>query len=52
MHVDLSVLVWFIAIAGLDVGISGRSTALALGWSAMLLTSVGTVGDGGRRLHQ
>ena len=43
VHVDLSVLVWFVAIAGLMWSVNGRSTALALGWAAMLLTSLGTV---------
>ncbi len=43
VHVDLSVLVWFVAIAGLMWSISGRRAALRLGWSAVLLTSVGTV---------
>ena len=43
VHVDLSVLVWFIAIAGLMWSISGRGTFLSLGWVAMVLTCLGTV---------
>ncbi|MCC7462216.1 MAG: cbb3-type cytochrome c oxidase subunit I [Gammaproteobacteria bacterium] len=43
VHVDLSVLVWFVALAGLLWSISGSTRAPALAWLALGLCSAGTV---------
>lgn len=41
VHVDLSVLVWFVAVAGLLWSINGARAGMAWGWSALGLTSTG-----------
>ena len=43
-HVDLSVLVWFVALAGMlwTLGATGRRPAL--GWAALALAALGTAG--------
>ncbi|MFO1409917.1 MAG: cbb3-type cytochrome c oxidase subunit I [Steroidobacteraceae bacterium] len=43
VHVNLSVLVWFVALAGMLWSMTGSARALALGWLALRLCSVGTV---------
>ena len=43
VHVNLSVLVWFVALAGLLWSISGSARAPWPGWLALRLCSVGTV---------
>ena len=42
VHVDLSVLVWFVALAGLLWSLNGSARAAAWGWAALALCSVGT----------
>lgn len=42
VHVDLSVLVWFIAVSGLLWTINCAATGLRWGWYALGLTGVGT----------
>jgi hypothetical protein len=42
VHVDLSVLVWFVALAGLLWSLSGSARGLVWGWAALVLCSVGT----------
>lgn len=41
VHVDLSVLVWFVAIAGLLWSINGTRTGLIWGWLALVLAGAG-----------
>lgn len=41
VHVDLSVLVWFVAMAGLLWNLSGTSRGLAAGWGALWLCGAG-----------
>jgi hypothetical protein len=41
VHVDLSVLVWFVAMAGLLWSLSGAPRGLAAGWSALGLCGAG-----------
>lgn len=43
VHVDLSVLVWFVALAGMLWSLNSRSVAMAVGWSALALAVVGTL---------
>jgi len=43
VHVDLSVLVWFVAMAGVLWSLNGSSTLRALGWAAPLLCASGTL---------
>ena len=43
VHVDLSVLVWFIALAGLLWSLNGPIRSLFLGWQALALCAVGTL---------
>lgn len=42
VHVDLSVLVWFISIAGMIWSINSSASAVAIGTSALYLCGVGT----------
>jgi cytochrome c oxidase subunit I len=42
VHVDLSVLVWFAAMAAMLWTLSGGRRGLAFGWSALALAGVGT----------
>ena len=42
VHVDLSVLVWFVAVAGLLWSINGARAGLAWGWAALALSAGGT----------
>jgi hypothetical protein len=42
VHVDLSVLVWFLALAGMLWSLCSRSRANGLGWLAVLLAYAGT----------
>lgn len=42
IHVDLSVLVWFIAVAGLLWSINGTRAGIAWGWISLALAGVGT----------
>ena len=41
VHVDLSVLVWFVALAGLLWSLNGSTRGLAWGWAALGLSGVG-----------
>ena len=43
VHVDLSVLVWFMALAGMLWSINGSEWGLGWGWTALGLCSAGTV---------
>lgn len=43
VHVDLSVLVWFLAFAGGVWTLGGSARAIALGWSAFVAAALGTV---------
>jgi len=43
LHVDLSVLVWFVAMAGLLWSLHGRDRGLRLGWAALGVTGAGTL---------
>jgi hypothetical protein len=43
VHVDLSVLVWFVACAGLMWTLNGAPRFPGLGWSALAFTAVGTL---------
>jgi hypothetical protein len=42
IHVDLSVLIWFLAFAAVLWSAAGRARAVALGWSAWALCMIGT----------
>ncbi len=42
VHVDLSVLVWFISIAGLLWSLAGAARAQTLGWAALAIAAAGT----------
>lgn len=42
VHVDLSVLVWFLALAGMLWSLSSRARAARLGWLALALAYLGT----------
>ena len=42
VHVDLSVLVWFVALAGLLWSLNGSARAIAWGWAALVLCAFGT----------
>jgi hypothetical protein len=42
VHVDLSVLVWFVALAGLLWSLNGSARGAVWGWAALALCSVGT----------
>jgi hypothetical protein len=43
VHVDLSVLVWFFALAGVMWTVNGSDRFLALGWGALGVTGAGAV---------
>jgi cytochrome c oxidase subunit 1 len=43
VHVDLSVLVWFAALAGLLWSLNGSARGAIWGWAALALSSIGTV---------
>ena len=43
VHVDLSVLVWFVALSGMLWSLSSRPRATPLAWLAMLLAYAGTL---------
>lgn len=42
VHVDLSVLVWFVAFGGIFWSLAGTRKAPALGWAALALSAAGT----------
>ncbi len=42
LHVDLSVLVWFVAVAGMLWSINGTRSGIISGWIALGLASIGT----------
>jgi hypothetical protein len=42
-HVDLSVLVWFVAVAGVLWSLNSTPRLLGLGWAALGVTAAGTV---------
>lgn len=42
VHVDLSVLVWFVAVAGLLWSVNGTRAGLRWGWGALVLVGAGT----------
>ncbi len=42
VHVDLSVLVWFVAFAGLLWSVNSTARLLPLGWAALLVAALGT----------
>lgn len=43
VHVDLSVLVWFVALAGVLWTVNGSERWMGLGWVALLFAAAGTV---------
>ena len=43
LHVDLSVLVWFVAMAGLLWSLYGRGSAQRMGWVGLWVTAAGTL---------
>ena len=43
LHVDLSVLVWFVAMAGLLWSLYGNAKAQGMGWVALWVTAAGTL---------
>jgi hypothetical protein len=43
VHVDLSVLVWFVAFAGVFLSLAGSRVWLTAGWSALAVSAVGTI---------
>ena len=43
VHVDLSVLVWFVALAGMLWSLNGSSRGIAWGWAALGLCGAGAV---------
>ena len=43
LHVDLSVLVWFAAFAGILWTLNGSARFLALGWAGLALCAAGTL---------
>lgn len=43
VHVDLSVLVWFVSMAGLLWSFDSAPRALGLGWLALWVTAIGTL---------
>ncbi|WP_042422182.1 cbb3-type cytochrome c oxidase subunit I [Comamonas granuli] len=43
LHVDLSVLVWFVALAGLLWSLHGTRRAAGMGWLALWVTGAGTL---------
>jgi cytochrome c oxidase subunit 1 len=43
VHVDLSVLVWFVALGGLLWSLNGSTRGMAWGWSALALCAAGTL---------
>ncbi len=43
VHVDLSVLVWFVAVAGILWTLCAGTRAIAVGWAALLLCGLGTL---------
>jgi len=43
VHVDLSVLVWFVSLAGMLWSINGSDRGLSWAWSALALCALGTV---------
>jgi len=43
VHVDLSVLVWFVALAGMLWNLNGSARGAVWGWAALALASIGTV---------
>ena len=43
IHVDLSVLVWFVAFAGMLWSLNGSSRGLGWGWAALLLCGTGAM---------
>lgn len=43
VHVDLSVLVWFVALAGMLWSLCGGTQALRLAWSALAITGFGAL---------
>ena len=43
VHVDLSVLVWFVSMAGLLWSLNGNGRWLGLGWLALWTTAIGTL---------
>lgn len=42
VHVDLSVLVWFLAFAGLLWTLNSTTRGMVIGWSALWLSAIGT----------
>ena len=43
VHVDLSVLVWFVALAGMLWSLTGRAVRMRWAWSALALAGAGTL---------
>ena len=41
VHVDLSVLVWFVSLAGMLWSLNSRRTAIGAGWVALVLAALG-----------
>ncbi len=43
VHVDLSVLVWFLAFGGVFWSLNSTTSFMRLGWSALIFASLGTI---------
>lgn len=43
LHVDLSVMVWFVAMAGMLWSLYGRTGAQGMGWAGLWVTAAGTL---------
>src|SRR5690606_13482987 len=43
LHVDLSVIVWFVAMAGMLWSLYGRTNVQRLGWAGLWVTAAGTL---------
>jgi hypothetical protein len=43
VHVDLSVLVWFVSLGGILWSLGGNGRALSLGWAALAVAALGTL---------
>ncbi len=46
VHVDFSVLVWFLAFAGVLWSVNNKARAMSLGWGALVLTGLGAAAMG------
>ena len=52
VHVDLSVLVWFMALAGMLWSLNGSPRRMGWGWLALGLAAAGAAVDGAGAVHR